>query len=189
MIHRGEVVDEQGPDHRPLGLAQAVQHLVRVHGQDAIKSADPAILVRRQSQLHVRERLPHLVKKKLKQRQCSRPAADGLDEFIDERIGDLKPAPLSRAADGLAQFASVHTVQDDGTPLQPFAETRLALEPGEGVPAQGEDDGQDAPVTKVAQLTQDRVAFPVRGQRLLELVNDDHGVLPPSAAGILGGRR
>ncbi len=151
---------------------------------------DPAVLVRRQSQLPGRERPPHLVEGELEKRQRARAVADGLDEFVNERIADVKFVPLSRAADGLAQFAFVHAAHDDGVSPQRFPETLLAFDEfPERVSAEGEDDSQDAPVTKVAQLAQNRVAFPVWDQRLLELVDDDHGVLPPAVAGLPGGRR
>jgi hypothetical protein len=151
LIHRGEMVDEQGPDRGPLGFAQAVQHLVRVGGQGAVQAVDPAILVGRKGQLPSWERPPHLVKGELEQRQRARVVVNGRDEIAGERIGDVKPVPLSRAAYGLAQFAFVHAAHDDGVSPQRFPETLLAFdESPEGIPPESEDDGQDAPVTKVA---------------------------------------
>ena len=105
LIHRGEMVDEQGPDYGLLRLTQAVQHLVRMRGKGTVEAVDPAVLVRRQTQLPRRERPPHLVQGELEKRQRARLTADGLDEFVDERNGDLTSIQLSRAADSVAQFA------------------------------------------------------------------------------------
>ncbi len=72
--------------------------------------------------------------------------------------------PLSREADGLGQFVSVHAAKGDGVSPQSFTEGLLADEQRpERVLTQGQDDGQEPPVAKVAQLAEDRAAFPFPG--------------------------
>ncbi len=84
--------------------------------------------------------------------------------------------------DGRVHYAKARSRQNDhhGHACCIFCQDRSRL---------GKDDDQDAAVTKVAKLAEDRAAFPFPKKRLLELVYDDHGTLPLSVLTcLLGGR-